>query len=286
MNSLWMLLAGLGFAAMGVFVKLGSGQFSLIELVFYRSLVSLGIVSIPIVAARQRLCTPHWQGHLWRSLSGGAALVCYFYAITRLPVATAVTLNYTSSIFLALILSLWYRQRPGLRAAAAIALGFVGVVLVLRPTLHREQLPAGLLGLGSGFLAALAYINVRALSARGEPEWRVVFYFTALVTLASGGALPLQPVHAIRPDNGWLLVGMGVAATLGQICMTRAYGRGNPLTSGALAYSAVVYAALFGTLLLEESLDSASWAGVAVITAAGIMASRPLQQAKDHLPVR
>jgi EamA-like transporter family. len=103
-GSLWMLVAGLNFALMGVFVKWGAQDFSASELVFYRSLFGMLFL---LIMARQPLgayATIHWLRHLGRSLSGLISLWLYFLALAHLPLATAVTLNYTSPLFLAAIL--------------------------------------------------------------------------------------------------------------------------------------------------------------------------------------
>jgi drug/metabolite transporter (DMT)-like permease len=94
-----------------------------------------------------------------------------------LPLATAVTLNYTSAIFLAIYLALAGMADARAGMLGALAIGLVGVVLLLKPTFHADQLVGGLIGLGSGVLAGMAYFSVRELGARGEPETRTVFYF-------------------------------------------------------------------------------------------------------------
>ena len=177
-GSLWMLAAGLLFGCMGVFVKLGAVYFSHIELVFYRSFFGLLLVYGIMRIQRVSLVTHCWRTHLWRGLSGSIALGLFFYCITVLPLATAVTLNYTAPLFLTLLTMLVFKDRLQLPLTIAIALGFCGVVLLLHPTMQREQLLSGLLGLASGFLAGIAYINVRQLGILGEPALRTVFYFT------------------------------------------------------------------------------------------------------------
>ena len=96
MTSSWMLVAGALFAAMGVFAKLLAGQFTGAELSLYRSLVGLIAVGAFVIWKRQSLATPFGKGHFWRGLTGTISLIGYFYAMTKLPLATAITLNYTS----------------------------------------------------------------------------------------------------------------------------------------------------------------------------------------------
>src|SRR3970282_1946779 len=144
-----MLVAGLLFACMGVFVKLGGAHFSSSELVFYRAFFGLLVVMAVLRHRRTSLATPHWRGHLWRGLSGTAALLRSFYSIPTLPLATAITLNYTSSLFLTALTLVIFKERFHLPLTASLALGFVGVVLLLHPTLERDQLVGGLTGVSS-----------------------------------------------------------------------------------------------------------------------------------------
>ena len=266
-----MLAAGLLFACMGVFVKLGSAHFSSAELVFYRSVIGLAAIYAITRYQQLPLATRHWKMHLGRSLSGFVALLLYFYAISALPLATAVTLNYTSPLFLALLTTLWLKERAHWPLVLAIMLGFAGVVVLLQPTLNQEQFFAGCIGLVSGFLAGIAYFNVKQLGEIGEPEWRVVFYFTLVSTLCAGVWMLLNTFHSVNRENLLILLGLGTTATLAQFAMTRAYGKGKTLVSGSLAYSTVVFASLFGIVLWGEVLPVSGWLAIGLIAASGII---------------
>jgi drug/metabolite transporter (DMT)-like permease len=270
MGALWMLVAGLLFACMGVFVKLGAAYFSNVELVFYRSFVGLIIIYAILRQRGGTLATPYWAGHLWRGVSGSIALLLFFYCITVLPLATAVTLNYTSPLFLTLLLMLVLRERFHAPLAIAIALGFVGMILLLHPTFERNQIIPGLLGLISGFFAGIAMLNVRELGRNGEPEWRTVVYFSLMATLISGAIMLSGPLHPITPGSLPILLGLGSSATLAQLALTRAYSTGKTLVASSLSYSAVVFATLFGILLWDEILSLSSWIGMALIIASGV----------------
>ncbi|MFA5243580.1 MAG: DMT family transporter [Sulfuricella sp.] len=281
MTSSWMIVAGILFSVMGVFVKLGSAYFSSAELVFYRSLFGLVVIYLIIKAQGFPIATPHWKMHLWRGLSGFFALMLFFYAISALPLATAITLNYTSPLFLALFAVLILKEKPGLLLIIATITGFIGVALLLRPTLHADQITAGLMGLASGFLAGIAYLNVKQLGAMGEPEWLVVFYFTLVSTLGGGLWMAFHTFHAVTLRNLLLLAGMGTTATLAQLAMTRAYRIGNTLVVGSLAYVTVIFASLWGILLWGEILPLGSWLGIALIVLSGVIVLR----AAPKLPV-
>ena len=273
MQSLWMILASFSFAVMGVCVKLASATFSAAEIVFYRAVISL-VFMLALVRFRHiPIATPHWRFQLLRAISGFISLLCYFYAISLLPLATAVTLSYTSPLFLAVYLA-WFGKMP-LRGPVlgALVLGLVGVVLLLRPSFHADQLVGGLFGLATGILAGLAYYNVRELGELGEREERTVFYFTLFSTVASAIWMILYEFHAVDLRGGLLLFGVGVSATVAQLAMTRAYQRGNTLVSASLAYSTVIFASLFGMLLWQEVLSLSAWLAIALIVASGLIAT-------------
>jgi drug/metabolite transporter (DMT)-like permease len=274
MQSLWMVAASLLFACMGVCVKLGAEQFSAAELVFWRGFLATLLLGGYILARGLPLATPHARTHIVRGISGFVSLVMYFYAISMIPLAAAVTLNYTSPLFLALLLVLWVGEPVRRGFHAVVAAGFVGVVLLLQPTLAREQWLGAAFGLGSGIISSIAYLNVRRLGELGEPEWRIVFYFSALSAV---GGLPwllwAGPFHAIDLRGWLLLAGVGGFGVLAQLCMTAAYKRGKTLTSASLAYSTVVFSSGFGMLLWGETLSWASWLGVVLIVASGVLAT-------------
>lgn len=272
MQSLWMLVASLLFACMGVCVKYAAATHSAVEITFYRSFISLilmfGLVRVSGVA----LATPHWRWQISRGVVGFSALFAYFYAITLMPLAAAVTLNYTSAIFLALYLAL-----AGMRISAgilgALVVGLIGVALLLKPSFHADQLLGGLTGLGSGVLAGMAYFSVRELGARGEPEMRTVFYFSLVSSVCAGIWLMFSELHAVDLRSGLLLLGVASFATVAQLAMTRAYTRGKTLMSAALAYSTVIFSSLFGAMFWGEVLDTSAWFAIALIILSGIAAT-------------
>lgn len=272
MQSRWMIAASLLFACMGVCVKFAAETHSAVEITFYRSFISL-ILMFGLVRLRGvLLATPHWRWQVTRGAVGFSALFSYFYAITLLPLATAVTLNYTSAIFLALYLGFaGMRMRRGM--LGALVLGLVGVIMLLKPTLHADQLVGGLVGLGSGVLAGMAYFSVRELGARGEPETRTVFYFSLVSSVGAAIWLAFSDMHAVDLRSGLLLLGVACFATVAQLAMTRAYSRGKTLMSAALAYSTVVFSSLFGMLFWGEVMDAASWLAIGLIVASGVAAT-------------
>jgi drug/metabolite transporter (DMT)-like permease len=270
-GALWMLAAGFFFGCMGLFVKLGAHDFNSSELVFYRSFFGLIVVVFMLRGSGVALSTTYRMGHVWRGLSGSVAMILFFYCITTLPLATAITLNYTSSLFLTALTILVYKERFHASLSIALAVGFVGVIFLLHPTLERDQLVPGLLGLASGFLAGIALLNVRQLGRLGEPATRIVFYFNLVATFVSGLWMLLSPLHALSWRNLPLLIAIGACATFAQVAMTRAYRIGQTLVVSSLSYSTIAFGSLFGLLFWHESLPLGGWLGIVLIIASGVL---------------
>ena len=280
MQALWMILASFFFASMGVGVKVASNSFNTFELVFYRGVVSVIFIALVLHARATPLKTPVPMMHAWRTFIGVLAMGSWFYAIAHLPLATAMTLNYMSSVWVAAFIvggAVLYGQaaRQGPLLATVLA-GFAGVVLMLRPTIDQNQLFAGLIGLLSGIGSALAYLQVMALAKVGEPEGRTVFYFSvgSVVAGCVGIAFTgLTPWSAVSWQAAAWLVPIGVLASLGQWCMTRAYSRGSTLLVANLQYSGIVFAAFYSLLLFGDQIPLIGWAGMSLIVLSGLAAT-------------
>ena len=291
MQALWMVLGAFFFATMAVGIKVASGSFSTFELVFYRGLVSVVFMSLVMRARGTPLKSPVPLMHAWRSVIGVLSLGSWFYAIAHLPLATAMTLNYMSGVWVAAFIvagAVMYgqaeRQGP---LMATVLVSFIGVVMMLRPTLDQNQLFAGLIGLLSGMGAALAYMQVTALGKVGEPEGRTVFYFsigTAVVGCVGVAFTGLTPwTEASWQATAWL-VPIGVLASLGQWCMTRAFSRGSTLLVANLQYSGIVFAALYSLLLFGDKIPLMGWVGMGLIVASGLAATVLRTRALPNTP--
>jgi drug/metabolite transporter (DMT)-like permease len=279
-GSLWMLVAAFFFACMGALVKVASQKFSSNEVVFYRSLFGLMVIVSITYVGHKPLATPLWGKQVVRSLSGFGSLALFFYAIRELPLATAVTLNYTSPLFLALLGLFYLRRDSKPLLLAAILVGFAGVTLLLQPSFSSDDWLAALLGLISGLLAGIVYLQITQLGRMGEPDWRTVFYFSLTCTVLSGLWMLLHSFQALSWEDLPLLIALGASATLAQLAMTRAYRKGNPLVVSSLSYTTVVLASLLGIILWDEQLSLLSWLGIALIILSGVVSVHrtPIQE--------
>jgi S-adenosylmethionine uptake transporter len=286
MQAVWMIVSSFLFATMGVCVKFASQHFNSAELVFWRGILGIVFMAVYARAGGVTLRTRFPAMHAWRSVIGVMSLCAWFYAIAHLPLATAMTLNYMSSVWIAAFLvggALMATTSISAKAASqgplvlAILASFAGVVLLLRPSMEQDQAFAGLVGLMSGLGAAFAYMQVMALARIGEPETRTVFYF-AVGTAVTGAAGML--VVGISPWNWqhalWLPP-LGILASLGQLAMTRAYAmsenHGGTLMVANLQYSGIVFAALYSLALFGDNIPLIGWGGMLLIILSAIAAT-------------
>lgn len=284
MSAPWLMLcASFLFATMGVCVKLASAHYSTGEIVFYRGLIGMLFIFGLTRWRGGSLRTELPAMHFWRSLTGVCALMLWFYAIGQLPLATAITLNYMSSVWMALFLIggavMLGAAKVDARLVATVLTGFAGVALVLQPSLERNQALGGLAGLLSGMLSAMAYLQVTALGRAGEPEYRVVFYFS-VGGMAAGGVLALLSGHHPHTWAGaGLLLATGVLATSAQIMMTRAYAIGRTLSNASLQYLGIGFSFVYGVLLFDDPVTWLAICGMVLIVGAGLAATLLRQQA-------
>jgi len=280
MQALWMVLASLFFSSMSVCVKFAAVHFSTFELVFYRGAIGTLLMAIACHRKGISLRTRVPKMHTWRAFTGVASLAAWFYAIAFLPLATAMTLNYMSGIWVAAFLvgaTLWKgklqdakRQIP---VVLTVVISFLGVVMVLRPTFEQNQVLAGMVGMFSGLIAAMAYIQVAELGRQGEPVERTVFYFS-LAAAASGALVVLLTGTSdwVWPQ-AWLLLPIGILAAMGQWCMTRAYNDGATMVVANLQYSGIVFSAMFGLFLFGDQIPWIGWGGILIIVSSAIAAT-------------
>jgi drug/metabolite transporter (DMT)-like permease len=270
---LWIIVATFFFSLMGSFVKLGATHFSSVELVFYRSFISLLFLFIYIVISQKEIKTPHLRKQIDRGVVGFLSLAFFFYAIAHLNLGSAMTLNYTSPIFLGFFLPLISHQKIKKSILLCTITGFIGALFILDPHGEWQSWFAGLIGLISGIGAALAYIHVIQLSKLNEPDWRTVFYFTLVSTIGSGLWISFTDYQRLIWDDVWILIPLGLSATIAQIAMTRAYRRGNSLVIGAVSYLTIVFSGVISLLYFNETMRIEDVLGAILIIASGAISS-------------
>lgn len=274
MQSLWMLLACAMFALMGAFIKVSiEYDANLPQIIIYRGLPSVVFIYFWALKNKKSFRPKSWKSHFVRNLFGLSAMWLSFTALSVLPLSTATSLNYTAPLFIGgWMLFFGGGQRDPVRVTA-VALGFLGVLAILRPSIHEDQLPYAAIGLLAGAMSAVAMMQIRQLGRSGEPEWRTVLFFSCGVCLTglAGSSVWGWPLVDWQAHLALILV--GVCGFVGQMAMTRAFGLGAALLTAVLQYSTIIFAAIIGIVLWQDIPDLIAWGGMALIIISGLISA-------------
>ena len=274
LGCLFAMTAELCFVGMGSLVKLLSENLSSQNILFFRNLFGF-LILLPLIfkLGVKTLKSDNLKWHFLRSLSGVTAMYCFFFALSELPLADAMLLKISAPLFIPIIAFVWLSEHISLRAIMAILIGFLGVILVLKPTgaIHIASL-AGLLG---GALAALAKVTIRRMSST-EPTSRIVFYFGLICTIIS--AVPMLWFWQDPSKNEWmLLILLGTFGTFGQLFLTKAYVLAPASRIAPFTYSSILFAGIIGWMFWGEIVTLVTITGALLIIVAGIMILREKQ---------
>ena len=280
---LGMVVSALSFSLMGVCVKQVGGRIPVAEVVFARAIVSVALswwllhrAGIPAWGKRRWLL-------IWRGAIGTAALVCVYAALAALPLAAATVLQYLYPPFTALLAWLMLGEPIGKRVLAAMALGWLGVLLVAQPAgllqggATLAVVPV-LIAVAGALFTAFAYVSVRSLGTSEHPLV-IVFYFPLVALPLSLPLVALNPVLPTPAELLWL-VGVGVFTQLGQVYLTRSLTALPAARATAISYVQVLFAGGWGWLLFGESIDSWTIAGAGLVLAATLVSLSHSQQQK------
>ncbi len=263
-----MLIAVVLFSVLNVLVKLAAADYPLTQVTFFRNAFALIPVCATVMAQgglwSLRMRRPF--GHVWRSCIGLMSMTLMFWSYHLLPLTDAVALNFAAPLFLTALSVPLLGEKVGVHRWSAVAVGFVGVLVIARPSADMLQLGA-MVALSAALAQSFAMIAIRQL-ARTETATTIVFYFTLITTALSALALPFG---WRTPDLPGLLLlgGAGVAGGAAQLFMTRAYALAPAAVIAPFNYASIVWAALFGWLLWQ---DVPAWnviLGAAIVVASG-----------------
>jgi len=262
------MFAELCFVGMGSLVKLLSENLPSQNVLFFRNLFGL-LILLPLIfkLGVKTLKTDNLKWHFLRSLSGVSAMYCFFYALSELPLADAMLLKISAPLFIPIIAFVWLSEHISLRAIMAILIGFLGVILVLKPT-GAVQI-ASIAGLMGGALAALAKVTIRRMSYT-EPTSRIVFYF-GLISLIIA-TIPMFWFWQNPNQKEWLLlILLGGFGTFGQLFLTKAYTLAPASRIAPFTYSSILFAAAIGWIFWNEIVTLLTVSGAFLIIMAGIL---------------
>jgi drug/metabolite transporter (DMT)-like permease len=277
-----MLSSSLAFATMGALSHLAGEHcdWRLVAvartlLAFVFSLTLAVSTGVRLVFLRPRI--------LWlRSLAGSVGVLLAFYALTHLPISTALTLSNTVPVWVTLLAWPVLGERPAPSVWLAITAGIAGIILIQKPDLSGAGV-AGLFALGNAFSTAISMMGLNKLS--GVDARAVVTHFSGVSTLFTVGFLLLSggAVDYGALNNGrtlLYLLGVGLTGTLGQLAMTRAFALGSPARVSVVGLMQIVFAVLFDRFLWQRAFDPLVLAGILLVTAPSgwLMLHHPLRK--------
>lgn len=277
----YMLCGSLAFATMGALSHLAGERVEWQVVAAARTLVAFVLSAGLALSSGVRLVVLRPRVLWMRSVAGSVGVLCAFYALTHLPVSTAITLSSTVPVWVTLLAWPALGLRPAGSVWAAVGVGLCGIVLVQRPELAGDRL-AGLLALGNALCTAVAMIGLNRLG--GVDARAVVTHFSGVSTLFT-----LAVLFASRGvDYGaladaktlLLLAGVGAAGTLGQLGMTKAFALGHPPRVSVVGLMQIVFALVFDLLLWRRRFDLLTIAGIFLVVApsAWLMLHNPLKR--------
>lgn len=274
---LYMIAAAIAMAFVGVSVKWATHDLPTPVVVFFRNFFGL-VVLVPWLVKPGGISarTARLPLHALRCAFGLCAMFAYFAALSALPLAQAVVLNFTSPLFIPFIARAWLGETLSRRVLASAAVGFLGILLIKSPQ-GAGVSGASLLALASAVFASFALVAMRKLTST-EPAGRIVLYFALGST--AGAAVPLAWSWQMPTAAQWApLFLTGAAASLAQFLLSRGYARCPAAVAAVFQYLTVPTAALLGWMFWGERLGWVTVGGAGLICAAGIAASWPARRA-------
>jgi drug/metabolite transporter (DMT)-like permease len=259
------------FAFMSAMVKLGlEAGIGIIELVFYRCAFGLPPLLAWIFLSRnvEVWRTKRVRSHLLRVFVGLGAMALGYTSLRFLPLAEAVTISFAAPLF-SVMLSAWFlNERVGRHRWSAVALGFIGVMIVMRPG-GGDLAHIGVgLALLSALAAAVATILIREVG-RTENTQTTVFWFTIISLIATGALMPFGAESHDRSE--WLiLLALGLAAGFGQLMLTASLRFAPVSVIAPFDYVQLLWAVLLGWLIWQKEPPASTWLGASVIIASGL----------------
>ncbi len=264
---------------MGAATKVAIGHFHVLELVFWRSVV-VSVVACALMWRGGISPRPgSWRWMLTRSILGVLAMICFFWSIGEIPLGTATTLLYTSPLFTVLLSGRVLGESRDRWTLPLVSVAFAGVILILRPV----DVVVGwgeIAALFAGVLASLSYLSVRHLRTT-DPPARIVGFFSMFGALVCAPFMVTKSLPDV-PLDWFVLLAVGVSATLGQLAMTWAYRLEKANVIGPFSYATVVVSYFLGLIFWKEVLRWDATLGIVLVVLAGAALSRG---AKASTPV-
>lgn len=232
-----------------------------------RSTIPMVLIALVAWASHTRLIIFGTPALWMRSIAGSISLVCTFFAFTRLPISDVLTITNLFPVWIALLSWPILGTRPTLATWLAILSGVLGVALIQQPHIATGNL-ASFAALTSSFCSAVAMLGLHRL--HGMDTRAIVFHFSSVSLLFSLSAMHFIPATA-TPAVTWqlatilMLLGVGITATLGQVCLTKAFTLGDPSKVAAVGLSQVGFGVVIEVLLWGRRFEWPTILGMALV---------------------
>lgn len=265
----WMTVSVGGFVIMDAIAKYMMQTYSVPQVLFFRNALAF-LPLLPFLMRNQAYLTLRTRrpfGHLMRSLLGVGSMALIFLAFKHLPLATAISFNFAAPLIMTALSVPFLKEQVGWRRWTAVAIGFIGVLVIVNPGGDSFQ-PAALFALGAALCYALVMIIIRKLSST-ESSVAIVFYFTLAGTVLSGAALPFYWLTPTAVDLALLCV-IGLLGGLAQIAMTHALRLTLVSVLAPFEYTALVWAVALDITVWSVWPTTQTLVGAAIISATGL----------------
>ncbi|MGC9446234.1 DMT family transporter [Cereibacter sphaeroides] len=267
------------FIVMSALIKATSDRVPAGEAVFFRSFFAMPVIFVWLAwrhELRTGLKAVNPMGHVWRGVVGTLAMGLGFAGLAYLPLPEVTALGYAAPLLTVIFAAMFLGEEVRAFRISAVALGLVGVLIVLSPRLtvlsggmgHREAFGAALV-VGGAVFAGLAQVFIRKL-VHSEATSAIVFYFSLTATLLSFVTLPFGWVWP-TPAEAALLIGAGVLGGIAQILLTSAYRFADASLVAPFEYASMIFALLIGYLAFDEVPTLVMLGGASLVVAAGIL---------------
>ena len=264
--ALLMLGSTMFFGLMVVAIRLASASLHAFEVAFFRNFFGL-VVALPLLLRHGPgfLRTTQFLRYLFRCLIGMCSMLAGFWAISHLPLAQAVSLSYSCPLFVTIAAAALLGEQVRARRWTAVILGFIGVLVIVRPGTAEFSTNA-LVAVLAAVLSSIVAIQIKQLSAT-EPADRIVIYTTLLWVPMS--LFPALAVWEWPQGIAWLwVIAAGIMGTSGHMLWTRALKLGEVSALTPISFMQLPLVVLFGWWLFDESLDHWTLVGAGIIFAA------------------
>ena len=267
-GALTIFVAAAGFALMTAMIKLAGERLHVTQILLVRQVVMMLIV-MPKVLVHFPGClkTQRLDLQLIRVAAALVAMLCGFYAVINMPLADAMAIGFAKAFFVTIFAIFILHETVGVRRWAAVAIGFVGVLLMMQPGTSSFD-PISIYALIGAAGAGFVMVIVRKLSETDAPI-TTLSYQAFLVGIVV--AIPaFMNWKAPTTEEWFLLIGIGIVSYGAQMLNIYAYKWGEASVLASLDYVRLLYATLFGYLIFSTLPDAATWLGAGVIVAASL----------------